>query len=152
MKEETYKKWDLFIKIFGFLATALSISIGVIQFNRQQRAAIELELNKNFWQAQNQVYTSICNNAGNMIADIDDSLSFAKDKKDFISAYYGQMILVEDNTVDSLMRNIKPLAEHLNRQDIQMVSVFRHKIALLAEACKNSSETFTKSLSAKAKK
>jgi len=142
MDDKTYNTWDVVVKIFGFLATAASIYIGITQFNNQQKAASDLELNKNFWNTQNQVYTEVCKNVGSMAANVNSPKTFEQEKIKFLSNYYGQMVLVEDPKVDSNMREIKSFIEVFVPSDPNMVLSFKRKVLHLSDACKNSSLTF----------
>jgi hypothetical protein len=142
MEESTYRSWDVTTKALGFIATAAAICVGIWQFNRQQEATMELEFKRNFWQKQNQVYAEVCRNAGAMAASINDQKAFDKDKQTFLSLYYGDLVLVEDQRVDSMMREIKSYVDILEPKDPNMVNVFKRKVLGLAEACKASSATF----------
>src|SRR5579862_5956612 len=107
MDQKTYNYFDILVKILGFLATAASIFIGITQFNKQQKSAIDLELRKNFWESQNRVYIEICNNAGAMAANAGNKKKFDKEKIKFLTNYYGQMVLVEDPKVDSTIVELR---------------------------------------------
>jgi hypothetical protein len=134
--------WDTIIKGLGLGATAVSIYIGIVHFNQGQKQAADLEFNRNFWQKQNEVFSEVCKKAGAMAANIDNEAEFEKEKKEFSSMYYGEMVLVEDATVDSMMRELKSYIEILEPKDPNMAIVFKRKVLELANACKNSSQTF----------
>jgi hypothetical protein len=142
MDDKTYNRWDVIVKILGFLATAASVYIGISQFSGQQRAAADLEMNKNFWTAQNQVYTDICNNAGALAANLSDTKAFETEKVKFLTHYYGQMVLVEDDQVSLSMVAIKNYLDVFDPKDPNMCNILKTKILNLADACRNSSITF----------
>jgi hypothetical protein len=145
MEEKSYKFWDFIIKSLGFIATSASILIGLSQFSAKEKAAAELEFNRNFWQKQNELYANVCRSAGTMAAAIDDSVAFKKEKLNFLSLYYGEMILVEDSTVEKAMRELKSYTDVLVTADPYMVNTFTRKVLELSEACKKSSATFKRS-------
>lgn len=142
MDDKVHNLWDTIIKILGFLATAASILIGLSQFSKEQASAAELEFKRNFWQKQNELYAEVCKNAGTMAAAIGDSTTFKKERQRFLSLYYGQLVLVEDELVETAMRELKSYVEILNLRDPNMINIFKRKVIRLAEACKRSSETF----------
>jgi hypothetical protein len=145
MEETKYRLWDTIIKALGFVATALSIYFGLINFNRQQAATADLEFRRNFWVKQTEVYSEVCKNAGTLIASINDRQAFNAEKEKFLGAYYGQMILVEDESVDSAMRELKSYVEIVDIKDEGMVNILKRKTVRLAEACKQSAMFFKKS-------
>jgi len=142
MDDKTYNTWDVIVKILGFLATALSIYIGITQFSNQQKATAELEMNKNFWTAQNTVYTEICKNAGALAASLDDPKTFAAEKTKFLTYYYGEMVLVEDDSVKQHMIALKAYLDVFRIKDPDMGVILTRKIIELSDACRNSSITF----------
>jgi hypothetical protein len=142
MDDKRHKLWDIIIKALGFIATSATIYIGVTQFNNQQESAAEMEFNRNFWQKQNEVYVEVCRSAGTMAANIGDTALFNKEKKHFLSLYYGDLILVEDKNVEGAMRELKSYVDILEPADPGMVNIFKRKVLTLSEACKNSSATF----------
>ena len=142
MQEHTYKTIDITIKGLGFVLTALSIYFGLSNFNRQQAAAAELEFNRNFWKKQTEVYAEVCRNAGTLAVVIDNDSLFEEKKRQFLTLYYGEMVMVEDPVVDSAMRELKSYVEIVNLKDQHMVNTLRRKVNDIAKACKSSSETY----------
>ena len=142
MEDKTYNTWDVIVKVLGFLATAVSIYLGIYQFGKQEKDAANLELKKNFWTSQNQVYSDICKNAGAMVANLGDTKAFSTEKVKFLSAYYGQMVLVEDPKVDSNMRELQSYLQIFNPLDSNKVFTFKKKVLHLSEACRKSSATY----------
>ncbi len=147
MDEKAFRTLDIVIKGLGFLATAVSIFVGVSKFNRAQQDAAELEFNRSFWQNQNAVYAEVCRTAGSMAANFDDPVTFEQERKKFVSLYYGAVVLVEDSTVDSSMRELRSflgVIDLLNAKDEETANRFNQKVLDLANACKRSSEEFKK--------
>jgi hypothetical protein len=145
MDERQSNLWDIIIKSLGFLATSASILIGLSQFNKQQSEASELEFNRNFWQTQNRIYGEVCRNAGVMAASVDDSDLFEKDKRNFLSLYYGEIVLVEDSKVDSAMRELKSYIDIFDpKGDNDSKNKLKSKVLDLTDACKASSTAFKK--------
>jgi hypothetical protein len=142
MDDKTYNTWDVIVKILGFLATALSIYIGISQFSNQQKAASDLELNKNFWTMQNTLYTEICKNAGALAANLNDPKTFEAEKTKFLTHYYGEMVLVEDDNVSKQMIALKAYLDVFRIKDPDMGVILTRKILELSNACRNSSITF----------
>lgn len=142
MDESKHRLWDTFIKALGFIATAASIFIGLSQFSSQQASAADLEFKRNFWQKQTELYAEVCRNAGMMAATINDPKVFARQKENFLSLYYGELVLVEDGTVEKAMRELRSYLEIVDPADPNMVNTFKRKVIELSEACKKSSGTF----------
>src|SRR5205809_3006547 len=111
MEEKNYKSWDMIIKALGFAATVTSILIGLFHYSGEQARAADLEFKRNFWQKQNELYAEVCRNAGTMAAAVDDLEVFKKQKENFLSLYYGELVLVEDSTVEKAMRELKSYVE-----------------------------------------
>lgn len=142
MQEQQYKLFDIIIKGLGFFATALSIYFGLSNFNKQQAAASELEFNRNFWRKQTEVYSSVCKNAGTLVANIGNPHLFEQQKKEFLGLYYGEMVLVEDPQVDSVMRELRSYVDIVEPEDPNMVNTLKRKVIALSEACKRSAATY----------
>ena len=142
MEERRYKLWDILIKALGFIATCITIYVSIDHFNKEQRAAADLEFNRSFWQKQNDVYSEVCRSAGAMAANLGDPKIFPAEKQKFLSMYYGVLVLVEDPTVDSMMRELKSYVEVVVPQDPNMANIFKRKVLELSNACKNSSVIF----------
>ena len=142
MEEKNYKFGDIIIKCLGFIVTSASILIGLSQFSAKERAAAELEFNRAFWQKQNELYANVCRYAGTMAAAVNDSVAFKKEKQNFLSLYYGEMVLVEDSTVGKAMRELKSYTDILETRDPDMVNTFKRKVLELSNACKNSSAIY----------
>jgi hypothetical protein len=144
MDENKHNLWNHIVSLLGSLFTGISILIGVYQFNSQQRQNEEMELNKNFWSIQNQLYTEICDNAGVMATSTSNPLDFEMSKQKFLVKYYGQMILIEDNKVEESMIDLKYFLDDfdLKKPDDYAIITLKSKILNLSKACKNSSLTF----------
>lgn len=144
MEDQKYNLLTTTISILGPIFTAISILIGVQQFNAQLKENKEMELNKNFWEIQNKLYTDICDNAGALIAAMDNLSKFKVEKERFLTRYYGQMVLVEDKNVEKCMIEIKYFLDTFDPKDKDpnMEIIFKRKILQLSEACRNSSLTF----------
>ncbi|MCW3108957.1 MAG: hypothetical protein JWQ09_3463 [Segetibacter sp.] len=142
MEERQYKLIDIIIKGLGFVATALSIYFGLSNFNKQQAAASELEFNRNFWKKQTEVYSSVCKNAGTLVANVGNPATFEKQKSEFLGLYYGEMVLVEDPQVDSAMRELRSYVDIVEPKDPNMVNTLKSKVIALSEACKRSAAIY----------
>ncbi|SEW47106.1 hypothetical protein SAMN05428988_6604 [Chitinophaga sp. YR573] len=143
MQNNNFELLDIRIKFFGFLATAVSICLGAWQFSSQQNATSELEVRKNFWQMQNQLYAEICNNAGAMAANLAEQVVFEQEKKKFLAHYYGELALVEDSLVErSLVELVSYLDVYKPNLGVEMDLKFKEKVLALSIACKKSSVTF----------
>jgi hypothetical protein len=77
-----------------------------------------------------------------MAAAIDDTKVFEKQKENFLSLYYGELVLVVDSTVEKAMREFKSYVEILDVKDENMINIFKRKVLELSEACKRSSDVF----------
>jgi hypothetical protein len=144
MEDKTYNGWDVAIKLLGFVATAASILIGLSQFSEEKKSAAELEFKRAFWQKQNELYVSVCGSAGHMAATLNEPDAFKKEEQNFLTLYYGGLVLVEDSTVEKAMVEIKSSLETLELKDPDMVNIFKSKVLALSYACKTSSAVFKK--------
>ncbi len=70
MDDKTHNTWDVIVSIAGFLATAISIYVGISQFSDMQKETAEMELKKTFWTTQNTVYIELCKNARRHVSTI----------------------------------------------------------------------------------
>lgn len=142
MKQEAYNFGDTIIKAIGIFVTAATILIGISQVNGQQRESLELEIKRAFIQKQNDIYTNLSSNAGAMAASTDDEIAFKASKQRFLSIYYGELMLVEDTTVERFGRELTDFLYTFNRSNNNMVNTLKTKVMNLGAACKQSSATY----------
>lgn len=126
MTEETHRILDTWAK---FLAVC-ALLIGLHQFNKQQRATVELEYRQNVFQREADIYAEVCRNAGAMAASLGDPVSFAKDKQLFLQQYYGAIVLVDDSAVAAAMCELRAYLEDFEPKDENMGNILKIKIVL----------------------
>lgn len=106
MDEETKRRWEVWLGIVGPLLTVAGILIGVWQFNVGEARKAAYEHASKLWLLRLETYTSVAKLAGK-IATASDDQSFSKAVDEFMSAYWGDMILVEDRNVEEAMLNFR---------------------------------------------
>jgi hypothetical protein len=114
MTEESYRKWDLAVKVVAPILTVAGIIIGVWQFSRDQSAQLErqyaliaqndrLEFKRKTWEKQLEVYSKIGDVVGRIAgADLSKD-KLLREVEQFDSLYWGNMIHVEDSAVEQAM-------------------------------------------------
>lgn len=113
MDEDKKRLWDVRLGVVAPLLTVIGILIGVWQFNagEEHRRSLEsasaiqkddIEFHRKLWLEKLDTYKAVSAIAGRVIATPPGP---ARDKaaQDFISAYWGAMILVEDKAVEKAM-------------------------------------------------
>lgn len=95
--------------VFTALLTAVSIGIGLLQFNREQQASARREeagrseeLRKTYWQEQKKVY-DLAANAVATIAIAASVKDVAPEIRQFWALYWGGMSLIEGHEVERAM-------------------------------------------------
>lgn len=114
MNEETYRKWDIGLKIVAPILTVAGLLIGVWQFSREQAAQLERqyqliaendrnEFKRKAWEKQLDVYTKVSGVVGRIASGDQSKDQMKKDIDQFNSLYWGDMIYVEDEAVEKAM-------------------------------------------------
>lgn len=114
MNEESYRKWDLGVKIIAPILTVIGLLVGIWQFTKGQAAQLEreykllaendrLEFKHRMWEKQLDVYTKISNVVGRIAAGNQQKGELQKDIDQFYNLYWGDMIYVEDSAVEKAM-------------------------------------------------
>lgn len=122
MEENTHRKWDVAIQLFGSILTLVGILIGVWQFNAGQKENLHVEdklmksrdsletVNK-LWEQKITVYAEIGTAVGGILA------STGKDSidgyiKNYLILYYGKAIIVQDSIVRKKMNGFRTEIYH----------------------------------------
>jgi hypothetical protein len=150
MTEETYRKWDIAVKVAAPIVTVAGIVIGVWQFSRDQSAQLErqylliaqndrLEFKRKTWEKQLEVYTKIGEVVGRIAgADLSKD-KLLREIEQFDTLYSGNMIFVEDAAVEQAM-----IAFHLDIGDFLKGIATKDKLKvradMLIKACQASSK------------
>jgi hypothetical protein len=142
MEDNTFRFWDVVIKALGFIATSISIYLGLTQFSRQQYTAMKFDFDRKHLDSQTQTYEAICRDAGAMIANIDSPTSFIQSKKDFLILYYGESTLVDDTAVAAVLREVKSYSDIVDPKLPGTVTTFKSLVIELASSCQRSSDNF----------
>jgi hypothetical protein len=149
MDDATYKTWDLRLKIIAPILTIAGLLIGVWQFTKGQSAQLErqyqlsaesdrMEFKRRVWEKQQEAYMKISSVVGRIASGNQSKEELMKDIIAFDSLYWGEMIYVEDKTVEQAMIDF-----HVEIQDFLNNIGTKDRLKLRAEAliqaCRNSS-------------
>jgi len=102
MEDSTKRSWDVGLGIVGPILTVAGILIGVWQFNVGESRKAAYEHATKLWQQRVDTYSAVAKLAGKIAAPPDDK-TFQQSVNEFMSAYWGDMILVEDANVEKAM-------------------------------------------------
>jgi len=149
MDEGRKRDWDVSLGIVAPILTVAGILIGVWQFNRGEhnRTILEqglvqqkddLDFARKLWVERMNQYRAIAELAGKIVAYSGDEKQ--KDLiRDFVGAYWGAMILVEDKDVETAMigfyTELNDFTEGWSNADRLKV-----RADLLITACRKSAE------------
>ena len=114
MDEGTKRRWDIRLGIVAPLLTVVAILVGVWQFIEGQQNTTRLEYNllakqsaidfeRRLWIEQLETYDEIAKTAGAIAAYYDSPDRLNELTGEFLSLYWGAMILVEDDSVEDAM-------------------------------------------------
>jgi hypothetical protein len=149
MEEGTKRGWDVALGIFAPLLAVVGLFVTVLQFNAGERNKTRLEsdlvrqrdcvdFNRKLWMERLSAYRSVAEVTGKIAAHADDG-KFGTLVTDFLAAYWGTMILVEDPPVERAMKDF-----YLTVTDYQRgyADSMRLKLAAdaLVKACRESAE------------
>jgi hypothetical protein len=112
MDEDSKRRWDVRLSVVAPLLTVVGILVGVWQFNtgednrRQDAATAEeqrdtIAFKRRLWQEKLETYQKVTELAGKIVAT--SGAEQAAAYKDFQTAYWGAMVLVEDKPVEEAM-------------------------------------------------
>jgi hypothetical protein len=160
MNEATKRRWDVRLGIAAPVLTVIGILVGVWQFNAgeedrrklQEAATLHkdaMEFRRKLWLERLDAYRSVAALSGKIVAQAESDKSdeqFKQAVREFTAAYWGTMILVEDQDVEKAMVNF--YLELVNFQgnwdtlDRSQSPLSRLKIRAdqLIKACRNSTE------------
>jgi hypothetical protein len=161
MDEDRKRGWDVRFALVAPLVTVIGILVGVWQFNsgennrRQDSATAEeqrdtIAFKRRLWQEKLDTYQKVTELAGQIVAT--SGAGQAAAYKDFQSAYWGAMVLVEDKPVEEAM--IAFDKEYLDLKSGWTKGPDRLKVRadVLAKACRASLATGTLEVSPPAPK
>jgi uncharacterized protein HemX len=99
--------------VFTAIVTAVSVGVGLFQFNQQQQATARREeagraeeLRKTYWQEQKRAYDQAANAAAT-IANADSLKDVPKEVQQFWTLYWGGMSLIESHEVERAMIDLR---------------------------------------------
>lgn len=144
MDEKEHNKWDIIIKSSSAFTALIILIIGLLQYQIDN----ERKFRSTLYDDRYELYSDLLEVTSKLenlrIDDLHEPnpKCFNQLKKDFLSFYYGKMVLIEDSEVQTAMIELKTVLkeyEFENRKDIQ-VTHREIKIACLdlAFACRNS--------------
>lgn len=111
MEEGEKRLWEVWLGFAGSFLTAIGILFGVWQFNRGEENKVRLEnqlllrkdeidFQRRLWLERLTIYRSVSETAGKVVARIDDPAAMREAIREFMTAYWGTMIFVEDEAVE----------------------------------------------------
>ena len=152
MKDERYKSWDIIFKALAPVVTVAGLLLGLHQFQRSQENVFRVEqlrLEKNdaiafrraLWEKQRDIYTNLGNVIGEILASSEDPTAFRTAVRKFYVLYWGDMILIADDTVRSRMIDFhRDLRDHgLKRIETDQLKPSAEQ---LIESCRKSLENY----------
>jgi hypothetical protein len=151
MTEENKRRWDVRLGIAGPIVTVAGLLLGVWQFNRGEENKTKLEYNllskkddlefqRKLWIDQVATYRSVADIAGKIAAHEKKDARFDDLVESFSGAYWGSMILVEDEAVANamIMFHDEILDFRAGRSDATRV---KQRADILIQTCRHSMET-----------
>jgi len=104
MKEETYRRWDIGVKIIAPIITIVGLLVGIWEYSKERDAQLqrqerqirlndELEFKRRLWEKQLDVYLKITSAVGQIAARKPSTKAIDQ----FYSVYWGDLIFVEDD-------------------------------------------------------
>ena len=113
MDEASKRRWDVILGIVTPILAVAGILVGVWEFVAGQRANAEREFLlqerenrvafcRELWLERLKVYGQVAATVGTFLAELDDSVQ-KKTVDEFLAAYWGRMLLVEDEAVQRAM-------------------------------------------------
>ncbi|MGA8658796.1 MAG: hypothetical protein WB586_21900 [Chthoniobacterales bacterium] len=150
MDEPTKRVWDVWLGFIAPILTVVGILIGVWQFNsgEQNKARLEHELvtqkdnldfHRKLWLEQVGTYRSIAELAGKIVAHANDG-KLEDFTKDFVAAYWGTMVLVEDHNVEKATIDFSVAIADFKEGWIDEKTL-KDRADVLIKACRHSEES-----------
>ena len=114
MDEAAKRHWDVGLGIVTPIVMVAGILVGVWQFGAEQRAnterAFQLQERENrvafcreLWLERVKVYGQVAATVGSIVAGLNEQVDTKKGIDEFLTAYWGRMLLVEDQPVQQAM-------------------------------------------------
>jgi hypothetical protein len=121
MNETRKRLWDVrlgitgaLLTVFATLATIVGILVGIHQFNegeinkaelqhRQVMEKDELDFKRRLWLERLNAYRTTSESVGKIVSSLEDEHALKDNVRLYASQYWGTMILVEDQAVESAM-------------------------------------------------
>ena len=150
MDEDRKRWWDVRLGIVAPILTVIGILIGVWQFNvgensrRQEAAAAEeqrdtIAFRRRLWQEKLDTYQKVAELAGKIVAT--SGQDQVKAYKEFHAAYWGAMVLVEDQAVEAAMIAFDKEYRDLKSGWVNDPNRLKVRADVLAKACRASLAT-----------
>lgn len=136
-KRAPNKKWfnELHLNFIGHSLTAISILIGVYQFNIQRKFENDLEFKRNVWLKEQDSYSSLLESLGLLISSTQDSTRFNKAIENFHAEYWGVISLTANFQVEESMKDVY-LAIYDFDGSVESLNKIKYKSDILANSCK----------------
>lgn len=150
MDEDRKRGWDVRLGVIAPLLTVVGILIGVWQFNegannrRQEAQEAEeqrdtIGFKRRLWQEKLTTYQKVTELAGKLVATSGEDQ--ANTYKDFQTAYWGAMVLVEDPQVEQAMIAFDKEYNDIRAGWVKDPNRLKVRADALAKACRGSLAT-----------
>lgn len=130
---------ETIFKLVGSSLTIVTIILGIAQYKGTQRYNAKMEFLGSDNKRQVEAYTNLCNSLGKIVSASKNPKEFDKYYKEFISIYYGDIILIEDSVIERMMKELRFYLEEFNFSNQDDLYIKTH-IKDLADSCRVSIE------------
>lgn len=130
---------ETLFKLAGSCLTIITIVLGIIQYKGTQRYNAKMQFLGIDNQRQIDAYTNLCNSLGKIVSASENPKQFDKYYQEFISIYYGDIILIDDSVIERMMKDLRFYLEEFNygKQDVLYL---KNYVKDLADSCRVSIE------------
>ena len=156
MNEGTERKWQVCLGYLTLLLTVLGMVAGIWKFTSEQSNQTKLEhsllsresrieFERKHWQQQVDTYTKIADVAGRIATQVENADALPKLEQEFLSLYWGTMVLVEDENVATRMKEFVQEIRDFQSEWSNAERV-KKRAYQLVYACRESSEKTWKTI------
>lgn len=118
MDDATKNRWDVGLGFATTIIAVVGLLVGVFQFTREQTAQTKLQyelqarenrvaFQRTLWLEQLGAYRKIADVVGRLVTHLDQSEMFEAAVTEFHAMYWGEMVLVEDQDVETAMIQLR---------------------------------------------
>lgn len=114
MDETAKRRWDVWLGIVGPIITVAGVLVGVWQYIDGEERKAAYEHASRLWTKRLETYSEVAKQAGRIAAPSSpESAKAAFDE--FMSLYWGEMILIEDPEVEGAMKDFRAEVEDYHK-------------------------------------